>query len=143
MNIVERVRMSGIAVKVTRAIVAATIMTAAGASLAQAQETLVVAKVPFNFIVGDTKLPAGDYRVKSIENEFGLVAIESTDGNHRAVVMTVPTTYQPIDQPSLMFDKFNGQMFLARIVTDQANQQEIPLTPEKMAQEGAAAAMNP
>ncbi len=130
------IRKSGSAARV---IAAAIVMTAAGVSYASAGEARVVAKVPFDFIVGDTKLPAGTYSVSTVEDAPDVVKIESMDGKRKVVALTQATSSnEEVDQPMLVFDKFDGQYFLKRIVADDSDQQEIELTPSKMEQEIAA-----
>jgi hypothetical protein len=125
--------------RVARVIAAAVLMTAAGVSYASADETRVVAKVPFDFIVGDTKLPAGTYRVSTVTDVPDVVKIESADGKRTIVTLTqAASSNEDIDQPMLVFDKFDGQYFLKRIAADGRDQQEIELTPAKMEQEIAA-----
>jgi hypothetical protein len=130
------VRKSG---RAARVIAAAAVMTAASAAFASAGETRVVAKVPFDFIVGATKLPAGTYSVSTVEDAPDVVKIESADGRRTVVTLTQSaSSNEDIARPMLVFDKFDGQYFLKRIASDNSDQQEIVLTPSKMEQEIAA-----
>ena len=47
----------------------------------------VTAKVPFTFIVGNERLPAGDYEVKEMTDGGGILAVQSADGRHHPVGM--------------------------------------------------------
>ncbi len=126
------IRMSRSAVRV---IVAAAMISAAGVSVASAQ-TRVVAKVPFDFVVGETVMPAGSYTVQGVEDETGVVSVESADGRAAAVTLAQPT--EPLETfsgPHLVFEKFGGRYFLARVVADAGNEQAILLTPAKMERE--------
>jgi hypothetical protein len=118
-----------------RVIVAAAVMSAAGVSIASAQ-TRVVAKVPFDFVVGETVMPAGSYTVQGVEDEAGVVSVESADG--RAAAVTLAQSTAPLEaftEPHLVFEKFGGRYFLARVVAGAGDEQKILLTPAKMERE--------
>jgi hypothetical protein len=126
------IRKSGSAARV---IVAVAVMSAAGVSIASAQ-TRVVAKVPFDFIVGETVMPAGSYVVQSVEDENGVMSVESADG--RSTAMTLAQSAAALEaftEPHLVFEKFGGRYFLARVVAGAGDEQEILLTPAKMERE--------
>jgi hypothetical protein len=126
------IRMSRRAARVMAAVL---VMSAAGVSIASAQ-TRVVAKVPFDFIVGETVMPAGDYLVQSVVDETGVMSVESDDGRFAAVTLAQPaTSLEPFTTPHLVFDKFGGRYFLARVVASAGDEQEILLTPAKMEKE--------
>src|SRR5690349_11548367 len=92
-------------------IVGAAVMVIGSASAAQADET-VVAKVPFTFIVGDTRLPAGDYVVTELADGSGVLQIRSADARQFAVTVTIPAGADNTpSQPELVFEKFNHQYF--------------------------------
>jgi hypothetical protein len=105
------------------------------ASAARADEDLVT-KVPFAFIVGDVRLPPGDYVVK--EMDYGAVlAIESADGRQVALTQTVPAS--PSDeteaQPGLQFKKYGNLYFLARVSPGDGDDRQIVLAPSAIEQE--------
>ncbi len=74
----------------------------------------VSVKVPFGFTAGSTALPAGNYDFS--EDRTGVMYISSAE-NHKAIV--VLTNPEPggtgRDQPSLKFDKVNGQYSLTEV----------------------------
>jgi len=113
---------------------AVALMVVAGASPARADETMVT-KVPFDFIVGRAHLPAGDYIVT--ENlDSGFVSVMSKDGEHNAVVLTNRAEFdEAAPQAELVFQRFGGQLFLSRIVSEGHDGREILLTPEIMERE--------
>ncbi len=105
------------------------------ASTAGADERLV-AKVPFAFIVGDMRLPAGDYVVKNMSDDSGVMAIVSADGRQFVYAMTIASSSDtPAAQPELVFEKFRNQYFLARVVPTDGGEREIILTPSIMERE--------
>ena len=116
-------------------VLAAALVVFATAATARADER-IVANVPFSFVVGDVRLPAGKYVVKTISDEDpGVWAIASADGRQSVLITTIrassPTTTAT---PELVFDKFDNQYFLARLVNADEDR-EIPLTPARMEHE--------
>ena len=73
-------------------IVLATAAVAVGsASMARADDEMTL-KVPFAFIAGDTKLPAGNYVVRNMADGSGIVAIVSADGRNVAMLPTIASS---------------------------------------------------
>src|SRR5437667_6405508 len=104
-------KMSGIAF--------ATAVIAIGSVPAARAEERIVAKVPFTFIVGDTRLPAGDYVVKEMSEGSGVFAIESADGRQTVFALTIASSSDtPAAHTELIFEKFSNQYFLARVVPE-------------------------
>jgi hypothetical protein len=127
------IRVSGNAA--ARVLAAVVVMSAAGVSIASAQ-TRVVASIPFDFIVGETVMPAGSYTVQSIADVTGVMSVERSDGRFSAVTLAQPaTSREPFTAPQLVFDKFDGRYFLSKVVAGPGNEQEITLTPTKMEHE--------
>jgi len=106
----------------------------ATASPARADQK-VVAKVPFDFIVGASRLPAGNYVVTELDDP-AVVSIASTDGRYFTFVLTIAASPdEAAPSPELVFDRFGEQHFLAKIVVDASEGREIPLTPATMERE--------
>jgi hypothetical protein len=113
---------------------AAAMIVVATASPARADEMLTV-KVPFDFIVGDTSLPAGDYVVSEMSAP-AVMSIASTDSQHFALVLTIPSSSDEAAQlPELVFERFGGRLFLARVGGGGVQGREVPLTPATMERE--------
>jgi hypothetical protein len=55
------------------------------ASSAYAQQGLN-ARIPFEFSAGDAKLPAGDYKIRSVKSTVGAAAMKIT-GNGKSVMV--------------------------------------------------------
>lgn len=74
----------------------------------------ICATIPFEFIVGDKVLPAGDYILR-VNDESGLVEI-CEDGVYCESVVTSPVeaAYAP-NTPELAFRKYGNQYFLSQI----------------------------
>jgi len=105
-----------------------------GSSSAALADDVLVAKVPFNFVVNGVQLPAGDYRVTS-DGTTPVVSIRNDDGGHAAFVLTnglSPEAAGP--NPELVFERVNGTSFLSRIVGVESGR-EIPLPAKVLKQQ--------
>ena len=99
----------------------------------------VVAHVPFAFIVGETRLPAGDYIVKEVDNDPSVIAITSADGHQSTFMLTMASSSGELQaQPQLVFEKFEDQYFLARVIGGDGDERAIALTPAIMEREVVA-----
>ncbi len=100
-------------------------LTIATSAVARAQEE-VVATVPFEFTVGNEQLPAGGYvisRVSDMDPE--MVAITSTGGMHRALVITIPSSAEGDAPPELVFARVEGHNYLERVVMQPGDEREL------------------
>jgi hypothetical protein len=130
--------MSKLIVKVLWVFIAA-LMVVGSASIARADDDLIVVKVPFAFIVGDSRLPAGDYVVREISGDLSVVSIASSDGRQFACTLTIPVSSEESPaKPELVFEKFGGHYFLARVMLED-NAREIILTPARVERQLVAA----
>jgi hypothetical protein len=102
------------------------------ATVAHADER-IVAKVPFAFVVGDRQLPAGDYVVKELSDDAGVLAITSVDGRRFVYTLTIPASSgEQATKPELVFEKFGNQYFLSQVMPQGGDSREIVLTPSIM-----------
>ena len=89
------------------------LMMAAAAVLAapcaQAGNVVLKAQIPFDFVVADRQLPAGEYR---IVQEHWLVKVYSQSGDQLAVVHWLPQTTDSHGSWNLVFHRYGGQRFL-------------------------------
>jgi hypothetical protein len=79
--------------------------------------------IPFDFIVGQKTLPAGEYIVEPNHRDFDRVwLIQSRDGRTSALFTTkqVQTKETP-EQAKLIFHKYAGQYFLSQVWTPGGN----------------------
>jgi hypothetical protein len=75
------------------------------------------ANIPFQFHVGNTKLPAGEYRVHVLDDsDLTLMEISSVDGSTSALfqVQEVDANTTP-SKSELIFNKYGDQYFLAQL----------------------------
>ena len=108
---------------------AAALVMMAGVAPARA-DTRIVVTVPFDFIVGDSRLPSGDYTVTEHSSAPGLVSITSANGERMAQVLTLlSASSNEAVAPGLVFQRFEGKYFLSKVVSHDDNGREIPLTP--------------
>lgn len=86
-----------------------------------AQTVPVRVAVPFDFIVGDQRLPAGEYRV-SILNDSALQLLR-TDGSTVANVVTTYVSGRPNQDstPRLVFHRYGDRRFLSQVWTGEVN----------------------
>jgi hypothetical protein len=71
--------------------------------------------VPFEFIVGDKALPAGEYSVSSIGIGHDALAIQATNASDNAVRL-VNTTARPAEKSStLVFHRYGSTFFLSEV----------------------------
>ena len=132
--------MNNLTRKAACAAVAVAAILVVGASRARADETVATnLKVPFAFMVGDVRLPAGDYTVQKASMGEDVLEIVSADGQHAALASTIPATPDKGDKTQLVFRKFGHDYFLSRIAHE-GDEREIILTPHIMEREIARAA---
>lgn len=75
--------------------------------------------IPFSFTVGDKTLPAGEYTITPITRDsYNVWQVESRSRDKRVLVTTIPMwDSKTPDEPSLVFNKYDGQYFLSQILT--------------------------
>jgi hypothetical protein len=104
----------------TRALVMAGLMAltfAASTQVARAQDHLVV-DVPFDFMVGNTQLPAGEYSVKVSGAGQTLLMIHRTDAAESAIAATNGVeAAQPGSESKLIFNRYGDRYFLSEVWT--------------------------
>ncbi len=75
----------------------------------------VAARVPFDFVVGGVRLPAGSYVIT--QGQGALVSIESTDRRHSAFVLMNAMAADKAGQGArLVFERVGGEHFLSQVV---------------------------
>jgi hypothetical protein len=104
------------AVTMLVSIIALAFMTAV-ISNAQSRSQKLRANIPFDFVVGDKTLAAGEYTVGTITGSSSDgIAVQSTDGRHNAIRLT--NTVQanaPKERAQLTFERYGESYFLAQI----------------------------
>ena len=83
---------------------------------AYAQTGVVKVNVPFNFIVGTTQIPAGQYEFQSLTTSGAAMTIESAD--RKVVQMVLPNACQALEaskKTKLIFHRYGDRYFLAQV----------------------------
>ena len=79
-----------------------------------AQSAQLTVRVPFDFTVGPTAMPAGDYLLR--EDSSGVVFITSQELRKTIGVLTSADNPNQFGEPALKFDKVNGRYTLSEVV---------------------------
>jgi len=99
---------------VYQVLTAVTLLALAMVPATQAQSFMLRANIPFDFLVGETRLPAGDYHVKSTNQ--GTMLIQSTNARSSATALTSAASAGKIsDVGKLVFNQYGDQYFLSKI----------------------------
>jgi hypothetical protein len=89
------------------------------ATAAQAQETKVVATVPFAFVVGERAYPAGEYALKSLTNMEAVVQIENTQESASTLILARScSSITPSEKTKLVFRRMGDNYFLYQVWTE-------------------------
>ena len=85
-------------------------------SAAQAQETRVKANIPFDFVVGNQILPAGEYLVASEGSTNQTIVIRSDDSKTAILSLTNScSSSKPSDMSKLVFHRLANRYFLSQV----------------------------
>jgi hypothetical protein len=100
--------------------------------------------IPFDFLVGNKQLKAGDYVVQSWGTAAdGALLFRSVDGNARQIVFAVPVeTNKTGNHERLVFHRYGGEQFAAQVwfMGDEEGYELIPGTRERESAANHAAA---
>ena len=96
-------------------VMALAFVTAVVSANGQSQQSR--ATVPFDFIVGDKTLPAGDYSVQSINSAGDALRIGNAAANQAAVRLTIQLDANA-NCSKLVFHRYGQHYFLAEVWTD-------------------------
>ena len=95
-------------------IMAVALVTAVASANGQSRHD--VAKIPFEFVVGDKTLPAGEYAVSGMTANDAVLRIQSTEQNKSVLRLTSAITNgSPADKGKLVFRRYADQYFLAEV----------------------------
>ncbi len=100
----------------------ATVSAVPGAS---AQDRALKANIPFNFTVGESSLPAGKYILSA--PVAGLVRVVSEDRRLTATVVASKGYNETKGSSKLVFDKYQNQYFLDRILCPTAGRMNVEI----------------
>jgi hypothetical protein len=120
-------------------LVAVTLVTAVVS--ANAQSNPIKANIPFEFIVGDKTLPAGEYTVKPATTG-GALAIQNADGKGNVVRMTGPTEQKTRGRARMVFHRYGHNYFLAEVWDIGTNGRELAKSKQERAVERELASIS-
>jgi hypothetical protein len=105
----------------TRALVMAGMMALtamASTRVAQAQELLAV-NIPFDFVAGNTQLPAGEYTVRVSAPTHTIILISRKDSATSAFLVTnAAVSAEPQSESKLIFNRYGERYFLSQVWTE-------------------------
>ena len=103
-----------------RLILATGLFAAIACSGLQAQTMNMRASIPFDFRVGTTVFPSGEYL---IHHRTGVLSIADMQGKHSTNVLTVGAdhTDRPGGQGILQFTRYGEDYYLAKVWTSDSN----------------------
>jgi hypothetical protein len=90
--------------------------------------------IPFDFLVGNKQLKAGDYVVQSLgQSGDGALLFRSEDGSARQIVFAVPVENKTGNHERLVFRRHGDEQFAAQVwfMGDQEGYELIPGAREK------------
>ncbi|MGC2398502.1 MAG: hypothetical protein WA510_01900 [Acidobacteriaceae bacterium] len=104
--------------KYTKILVAITFLLGLGVAANAETRTVVNVTLPFEFVVGKTTLPAGEYAVKRISDQpSGVLLFTSYDNRASVFVNPIETEEATAFRPSASFHKVGDQHLLSSIET--------------------------
>ena len=84
----------------------------------QTLSTRVTAQIPFDFTIGDRKLPSGKYSVGRVRQSSDdiVLSIEDQDGRSKAIHTSIAARNLDLtDQATLVFHRYGDQYFLYQV----------------------------
>ena len=102
-------------------------MASVAATGAIAQQPTLKANIPFDFTVGNTLLPAGEYTITSPMRE---VIVLRTAG-HSASVVSTENYAESKSGSELVFDKYGEQYFLHEVLCPKVASMNLEVAPSK------------
>ena len=98
-------------------LVALVVIATGAPAKAQSLQYPLRANIPFDFTVGNEKLPAGKYSFQRAQPDAGDMIIQITGKEHSIISRsTVPViTFTPKDRSTLVFHKYGDQYFLVQV----------------------------
>ena len=95
-----------------------TIIAASASAKAQSLEYRITANIPFDFSIGDKKLPAGKYWINRAQASSGdlVLQVRSADGHSNILRMSIPVvTLNRTNSASLLFHRYGDEYFLSEV----------------------------
>jgi hypothetical protein len=95
------------------------VLAAVSVNAQRLSDSSIAVNIPFDFAVGQTKLPAGKYTLRPIAlpSSYDRIVIQSADGRgDTRTVMTGPNRTSEVQkQSNLVFNRYGDQYFLSQV----------------------------
>ena len=107
-NVLKKVSLLG-------AILLATVVTSAQA---QSPSNRITARIPFDFSIGDRKLPAGKYSVGRVRQNYddAVLSVDDEAGHLKVLRTSIPVRILDLnDHAKLVFHRYGDQYFLYQV----------------------------
>lgn len=94
------------------------LVTAVGSAQGQSLAYKLRANIPFDFVVADRKLPAGEYSIGRVRQDSGdsFLLISSVDGRANAIRLSNPVESRVAkNEGTLVFHRYGDQYFLFQV----------------------------
>lgn len=106
--------------KMLQGLTLSALMAAGLAVSASAQSEVASTKVTvgFDFIAGNKQLPAGEYRIRIVDNDGSgkLLRVESLDGKHSAIITGIQSSNRAgLKADQVKFNKYGDKYFLSTV----------------------------
>jgi len=99
-------------------------------SAAHAQTTNVLARIPFDFVVGKQMLPAGEYTLKSLDQISNALVIRGEQGATQITLTHAAGKSEPAEKTVLIFHRVGDEYFLAEVwVEGNSSGRALPKSP--------------
>ncbi len=89
-------------------------------------EDKVVANIPFDFTVGQTTLPAGEYVVRRIASPAALLVQNKETYEAASVLVNAVEDRSSLGEAKLVFDRHGNEHFLSQVWSGNLTGREIP-----------------
>jgi len=95
------------------------VLAAVSVNAQRLSDDSIAVNIPFDFAIGQTKLPAGNYTLRRIAlpSSYDRLVIQSADGRgDTRTVMTRPNRISEVQkQSNLVFNRYGDQYFLSQV----------------------------
>jgi hypothetical protein len=91
-----------------------TVASVATCTSAIGQQPAIKANIPFNFTVGNTCMPAGEYTISSPQRQ--VIQLRNDDLAKTATIVSSHSSYESSSGSELVFDKYGDRYFLHRVL---------------------------
>ena len=94
------------------------LVTSVASAQGQSLANRITANIPFDFSVGEEKLPAGPYSIRRVNQNIGdtVLSVTDDDGHAKAIRLSIPTQrVRANSKATLVFHHYGDQYFLFQV----------------------------